>query len=58
MAAKFFCENPSDSSDKFGEKLVGMMNSIMKAKKEIQKQIAQQKREEEARKREEERKNK
>jgi hypothetical protein len=33
-AATFFCENPKDSSEKFGEKVVKMFRGIQKAKKD------------------------
>ena len=52
----YFCENPDDSSEKFGEKVLTMFNSIMKAKKEILKQSIQLKKEEEALRRDNEKK--
>lgn len=43
VAAKFFCENPSDASDKFGEKIYKFWNVLLKCKKEIDKIIEAEK---------------
>lgn len=47
----FFCENPKDSSEKFGEKMLKMLKAIQKQKADIrQKEERRRKQEEQAKK--------
>lgn len=47
IAANFFCENPKDSSEKFGEKIYRFWQASRNAKKTILKEIEQAKKQEE-----------
>ena len=42
--AQYYCENPKDSSDKFGEKLIKMFEVILKWKNDMKQKEERKKR--------------